>query len=379
MWIFLAAILLVYALLHVYIFRRIRAAFPRRLRLHDVLRGFFFLMPVAPFVIHAVDTAGFPWAARVLGWIGYPWIALIFWSSGVLMAADVWNLAARGAAQAWPRARRAAIPPKSAVISAAILVTLVSAWSLVEANALRSHEVWIQTAWLAPGAPPLRIVQISDMHLSVERGPGVLRRVEKRIRELKPDLLVSTGDLVDSTFKDIEALAEPLRNIRPPLGKFAVLGNHEYYSRLRNSLPFHEAAGFRLLRQESVAVTPSLRLSGVDDPAGLHTGQPCFPDETKVLTRGDAGAFTILLKHQPLVLPDSIGRFDLQLSGHLHGGQLFPFNVVLRLLYPFGRGMYRLGDRSLLYVSRGAGTWGPPMRFLAPPEICLLVLQPAGP
>jgi len=124
-------------------------------------------------------------------------------------------------------------------------------------------------------------------------------------------------------------------------------------------------------------VAPALVIGGVDDPAGLQTGQPCFPNESRVRGQRPGQAFTILLKHQPLVLPETLGLFDLQLSGHLHGGQIFPFQVFLRLLYPFGRGAYRLGDRSLLYVSCGAGTWGPPMRLLARPEVTLFVIEPA--
>ena len=123
-------------------------------------------------------------------------------------------------------------------------------------------------------------------------------------------------------------------------------------------------------------VGAGLRLYGMDDPAGLYTHAPCFLDESILSRTADPTRFTILLKHQPRVVPQSIGWFDLQLSGHTHGGQIFPFHAVVRLFYPVIHGSLQLNERSLLYVSCGTGTWGPPLRLFAPPEITVIVLRP---
>ncbi len=188
-----------------------------------------------------------------------------------------------------------------------------------------------------------------------------------------------------------DGLAGMLADVQAPLGKFAVLGNHEFYAGLSQSLAFHAAAGFTMLRQEHVAVTPQLILAGVDDPAGTHLSGSQEPDESNALpalerrsaTQAAAAAdprpFVILLKHRPDVHPSSLGRFDLQLSGHTHGGQIFPFHIVHRLIYKYHPGLTDLGGGSKLYLSRGAGTWGPPMRLFAPPEVTIIKLLPQEP
>jgi len=121
-----------------------------------------------------------------------------------------------------------------------------------------------------------------------------------------------------------------------------------------------------------------IALAGVDDPAGRAMQVDCRPDEGAVLPPADSETFTILLKHRASVRPESVGRFDLQLSGHTHGGQVFPFHIYTRLYHPRLSGLHDLGQGSRLHVSRGVGTWGPPLRFLAPPDITCLVIVPDG-
>jgi predicted MPP superfamily phosphohydrolase len=169
-----------------------------------------------------------------------------------------------------------------------------------------------------------------------------------------------------------------LATVDPPLGKFAIAGNHEFYAGIRQSGRFLRAAGFKFLRNEDFELNGLINLVGVDDPAGKRR----YPEigqvgkEEKILLADlDSERFTLLLKHRPTVEIESLGRFDLQLSGHTHGGQIFPFNLITRLFYPRERGLYRLDKESVLYVSRGTGTWGPPMRFLSPPEVTLIELQ----
>jgi predicted MPP superfamily phosphohydrolase len=156
------------------------------------------------------------------------------------------------------------------------------------------------------------------------------------------------------------------------------LPDHEYYWREKASLAFHRLAGFRILRQDATRIAPAVVLAGVDDGAGRYTSQTCLDDENAALDLAPRDSFVILLKHQPLVRKKSIDRFDLQLSGHIHGGQIFPFQLVIHFLYPYASSMHRFGSRSLLNVSRGVGTWGPPMRLRAQPEICLITLEPAA-
>jgi predicted MPP superfamily phosphohydrolase len=152
-----------------------------------------------------------------------------------------------------------------------------------------------------------------------------------------------------------------------------VTGNHEYYAGLEQSLDYLQLSGFTVLRNSIAAPADFLRVVGVDDPAGGGN-----PDEIPLLQQAGQDKFILLLKHRPSVAPMGEGLFDLQLSGHTHGGQIFPFALLTRQAYPLYDGLYQLSGGSVLYASRGTGTWGPPMRLLAPPEITLIeiVRQP---
>ena len=377
MWFFFIGVMGTYAAMHAYVFFKVRAAFPLPPPLLGLLALFLGLMVVSHVLTHSVERSGHVLAARIFGTFSNLWVAWIFWSFSAALAADLWNLTARAAGAFAPAARALALSPRAILAFAAACVVLGTAWGLVEASRLRVRELRIETACLPPGAPPIRIVHLTDVHLGIDRGPRLLRRIIARIDKIHPDVVVSTGDLMDSSFFHLEPLAAQLRAVQPPLGKFAVLGNHEYYAKLAEALPFHEAAGFQLLRGTNVIVAPGLRLAGVDDAAGEYTHQPSFSNESSLPPR-DAHTFTILLKHQPIVLPDSAAKFDLQLSGHTHGGQIFPFQWLLRLMYRYGAGPHDLKGGSQLFVSRGAGTWGPPFRVLAPPEILLITLVPAS-
>jgi predicted MPP superfamily phosphohydrolase len=158
------------------------------------------------------------------------------------------------------------------------------------------------------------------------------------------------------------------------IGAYAVTGNHEYYAGLENSLSFLRNAGFTVLRGAS-AKAGGIVLVGVDDPTALSSGPQARLDTSKALASVTANDFIVLLKHQPVVGSDT--PFDLQLSGHIHGGQIFPFVYLTRLTYGVHTGLTELADGRRLYVSRGAGTWGPPIRLFAAPEITLITITSA--
>jgi predicted MPP superfamily phosphohydrolase len=201
--------------------------------------------------------------------------------------------------------------------------------------------------------------------------------VLKLVEDARPDLFVSTGDLVDSPYENLREYAEQFARVQAPLGKFGIPGNHEYYVGLDEARRFHRAAGFQFLRGESVDVSDRLRIACADDPTGPFVQTSAMPDP---LPGGEEAnrPFVLLLKHRPAVRDDSLGRFDLQLSGHTHGGQIFPFNLFVGMVYRYDRGFFDLPKGSQLYVSRGTGTWGPPMRLGSPPEVTLITLEPAG-
>ena len=228
-------------------------------------------------------------------------------------------------------------------------------------------------AELPPNVERLRVLLTADLHLNLTFGPERLEKIVRLMAAQKPDIVVAAGDMVDGWIPPRYGLARILSRLKPPLGKYAVLGNHEGYAGTDYSVRFLEKAGFIVLRNRSATPGGALNLAGVDD-SGWKAGGA---DDARALARPRSGLFTILLKHRPRVSPQARGRFDLQLSGHTPGGQIFPFNLGVALVYPMIKGLYRLEGGALLYTAPGTGAWGPPMRVLCPPEITVIDLKRA--
>lgn len=379
MWGFLITFLTIYAGFHVYLLWKLHAALPALRWPHLALVALFCVAMVAgPVASRMLDRPGHHELARVYGTACFVWMGLIWWFFSTAVCLDAWNLLVRGVALLRPSARDVMISPLRVLIVASLLSVIAAAAALLEAQNIRLTTVELATSRLAPGSAPIRLAMVSDLHLGIHTGQRRLARAAELIREAQPDVIISDGDLIDSPPEATREVGAMLAEVSAPMGKFAITGNHEYYVGLDKSVKFAEAAGFRMLRGESVSLAGGrLLLAGVDDPAGLWRNQPCRLDESAVLPAERNRPFTVLLKHQPRVEGTSVGRFDLQLSGHTHGGQIFPWHIFSRMSYRYLSGPFDLGDNSLLYVSRGTGTWGPPMRLFAPPEVTLVVIRPA--
>lgn len=238
------------------------------------------------------------------------------------------------------------------------------------------EKVEIRSPKIAPSVGRIRVVQISDVHVGLMVREKRVESILQAVKGAQPDLLVSTGDLVDGQVGELIGLVEMFRAVNPRYGKLAVTGNHEFYAGEGQAVAFTEKGGFRLLRGEGVTVAGVLNVAGVDDPVGLGMGAK---REAQALPKSlPPGNFTLLLKHRPSVDPSQVAVVDMQLSGHVHGGQIFPFGFATRLFFPAGTGLIPLGESRHLYVSRGSGTWGPPIRFLAPPEVTVIDVLPAS-
>lgn len=376
MVLFLLTYLAVYGGIHLYFFLKARQAFrPQRISLVVVIL-FLILMVFAPILVRYLDRAGYHGMARPPAFFAYIWMAVVLWFFAIGVVADIWNAAIKTISIGVPTAGRFSVPPKGGMILILSIILVSGLWGLYEAGNIRMTAVKIKTDLLSPGSRPIRIVQISDLHLGLIVGEARLKKVAGRISVAEPDIIVSTGDLVDGTASNFDHLAGHLADIKPRLGKFAVLGNHEYYAGIGESLEFHKAAGFRMLRGETYQIDDHFIIAGVDDPAGRRIGQATRNNEDSILPPMEKKEYCILLKHRPDVKKESLGRFDLQLSGHTHKGQLYPFNYLVRLVHPRLSGFFKLGKNSSLYVSPGTGTWGPPMRLMASPEITLITVEP---
>jgi uncharacterized protein len=225
------------------------------------------------------------------------------------------------------------------------------------------------------------IAQITDVHVGATIGRSFIEDIVRRTNDLSPDLIAITGDLVDGPVEQLGHLVEPLRNLRARHGVFFVSGNHEYFSAPEgwfNQLP---RLGIRVLRNERLSIgdaAGSFDLAGIDDRSAVHYGG-LGPRQAlaQALTGRDPQRELVLLAHQPSVVVEAEPfQVGLQLSGHTHGGQIWPFGWLVRLQQPFIAGLHRRGDAQI-YVSCGTGYWGPPMRLGAPPEITELRLERA--
>jgi predicted MPP superfamily phosphohydrolase len=225
-----------------------------------------------------------------------------------------------------------------------------------------------------------RIVHLTDIHVGPTIGRHFLADVVDQTNSLKPDLVVITGDLVDGSVESLGRDVEELGRLRGRFGTAFVTGNHEFFSGVDPWVEYLRGLGMRVLANERVSIGDgaadgaSFDLAGIHDAWGGRRGAAYAPDLGRALAGRDTDRALVLLAHQPKQIDATEGfDVDLQLSGHTHGGQLWPFGGAAALVQPWIRGLHSHGD-TRIYVSQGTGYWGPPMRVGAPPEIASLIL-----
>jgi predicted MPP superfamily phosphohydrolase len=246
----------------------------------------------------------------------------------------------------------------------------------------RVVDVEIPVADLPSELEGFKIVQVTDLHIGPMIRHGYVEDVVRQVMALKPDLIAVTGDLADGTVDVLAGQVQPLSGLQAPLGVYFVTGNHEYYWGVDAWLKKARELGFTVLINENRVVSVKgirMLVAGVTDLTAYHFVPEHRSDPKKAAATDQATAFKLLLAHRPSSYfeAEPLG-FDLQLSGHTHGGQFFPFNQLVRFFYKYYRGLNR-HKRMWVYVNPGTGYWGPPHRFLVPAEITLLRLKRAAP
>lgn len=252
------------------------------------------------------------------------------------------------------------------------LSALICVYGYFDAQNIRTERLVFETDRLPQGTDKVTIAQISDVHLGLIIRCDRLVSILEVVKAAKPDIFVVTGDLVDAQINHLPGLRELLQEVPARYGKFAITGNHEYYAGLDKALEFLRHSGLTVLRGESKDLGV-IQIAGVDDRAAIQTkvGTPA-PDRVALAGTDRSKKFVLFLKHQPHPDADAIGMYDLMLSGHTHKGQIWPFTYFSRRAHPLHAGRYDVGKGSVVYTSRGAGTWGPPIRFLASPEVTVI-------
>lgn len=364
--------------MHLYAFLKARAALSLGPVSSLILAVFMVFMIAAPFIVRFLERSAMEHPARITAYIGYTWLGVLFLFSSYLFVFDIYHiLIAAGRILTHKDLSFLVLPGRTAFFLSLVLSLLTSLYGYFEARNIRTEHVEIKTQKIPREVGRLRIVQISDVHLGLIVREERLKKILDIVKKADPDVFVATGDLVDGDVCRLNGLSNMFKDINPQYGKYAITGNHEFYAGFEQAKCFIRDSGFTLLRGERVSGI--LNVAGVDDPVGEKLGLSRKVNEKDLLSGLPKEKFTLFLKHRPLIDPGAAGFFDLQLSGHVHKGQIFPFTIFTWLYYPIESGLASVGHSSYLYVSRGAGTWGPPMRVFAPPEVAVIDLVYAGP
>jgi predicted MPP superfamily phosphohydrolase len=370
---------------HVYLYRRLVRDLTTRRRWRIaglvVLSTLALLLLSARVLLHRIPGGvGTAIATGVWTWFGLVAYLLMFLWSADLLSGSVrlwrWGAAKLGGQAPVPVDESRRVLLSRAIAGGAAVVTggmgVYGTWRTFEAPLV--SEVAVKIPNLPRALDGFTIVQVSDIHVG-----GIVRRrfldeMVQRCNALRPDLVAITGDLVDGEVDALAPSIAALRELKGRYGSYFVSGNHEYYSGWEEWAPALESMGIGVLRNRRVKIGDagaSFDLAGVDDWG--RRGVDGY-DLDRALAGRDSGRAGVLLCHQPVEPEAAFKRgIGLQLSGHTHGGQMFPGTLLVGLRWQYSRGLYRVGDGAL-YVHRGTGFWGPPMRVGSPPEIAKITL-----
>ena len=428
---FATVILLAMLLLHGYLWFRFVRSTTRPGRLRRRLTWLTIVLALLPALAVMLRRTLAPDTAAPLDWIAYSWLGIAFYAFLAMLVLEPVRLIARlvpgrgddgfapGEARRVARRRnepaplaggpeagrgvvqedgdvlvRGAVPEETdvmspsrrlflarslAVTAGAVAVGTAGTGAYFANSAPVVRRVPVTLAGLDPSLDGLRIVTFSDGHLSATYGGRRFERLVELVNEQRPDVVAIVGDLVDGDVSELREEAAPLADLVSDQGVFFVTGNHEYFVDTDAWLRHLPTLGVDVLRNERVAIrrgSASFDLAGIDDRTAAFSGLPGHgADLDAALDGRDDETPVVLLAHQPFMVEQArAAGVDLQLSGHTHGGQLWPFDYVISLDQPSVEGLSRYGDTQL-YVTSGAGYWGPPMRVGARPEVTVVELR----
>lgn len=251
---------------------------------------------------------------------------------------------------------------------------VLSARALYEAKHLVIEDVDIKIKNLSRS---YNIVQLSDIHIGGLINEDYIRDMVEKVNGLKPDLVVITGDLIDIKIENARDALHELTKLHSTYGSYFIVGNHEYFHGLEEIIDTVNGLGIKVLENENVYIGEKgkgFNLAGVYDWFGYRADK-FKPDIDKALENKDENSPTILLAHQPRYIAEVKNGVDLMLSGHTHGGQLYPFRALVKIVQPYISGLHQHNDELQIYINRGSGFWGPPMRLGSMAEITNITIS----
>lgn len=333
---------------------------------------------------------------RTAGWPVFLWIGFSILLLGGFLLVDMLRLLRWSVRYGIPRVRtgQASAPRASAPadpgrrqffarVAGGAVVTAATGAMGMGVRAARGRipikEVPVVLSRLPPALDGFAIVQLTDVHVGYTISRAVIQDLVAQANAARPDLIAITGDLVDGDVATLAHAVAPLAELRAPHGVYFVTGNHEYYAGVESWLDELRRLGIRVLRNERVRIgadAASFDLAGIDDYQAVQFGNGHGADLGRAMAGRDPGREVVLLAHQPRQVHDAVRHgIGLQLSGHTHGGQIWPWHYLARAQQGgLLAGLSRHGDTQL-YISRGTGYWGPPLRLGAPAELARIVLR----
>ncbi len=362
----------IYVLLNFYFFTYYRKTvqLPGRI-LKILMGGCLLLLLVSPIIgrlLLTYQVTFFPYIIMTIGYIWLVFIFLFFVTHGII------NLSFT-LVNKFLKSTISCSVHKRQFWSVCTICVSILIYGNYEAKSIVVKRVSLVTDKLPDNIKTVKIAQLSDVHFGPTTTVELAEQIVDIVSNESPDLILSTGDFVDRYMRDKKSIIQVMQKLHAPLGKFAVAGNHEFIAGIDSSTEFIQHIGFTILRHSSHNCSNILNLVGVDDiSASRFSGVPNV-SEIEAFSNIDSNLYTIFLKHQPRVEALTTPHFDLQLSGHTHAGQIFPFTLLVKLIFPYIAGLYTIDENTKLYVNQGTGSWGPPIRFLIPPEVTIITLS----
>ena len=358
---FITVVCAIYFGLHFFVYKCLTRSLVQVPNWQKALKWFFWLSGLS-FLVAMFLNRLFEFHLSVLNFYAFTWL-------GVIAIAFFFFLIQFVLSKIFPS------HTKILAIIALVMIGLISLYSLI--NGLQPPKVkriTIPLKQLPKELSGFSIVQLSDVHLEAYKSKKRLAYIVDKVNQLKPDLVVITGDLIDSNVCKEKDICEQLKRLNTSRGVLAITGNHEFYSGIDAFTELARRSNIKILRNEKITIADTLQIIGLDDNAARQFGSR-GPDLDGLIKDCDPNKPVILLYHRPLLFDEAVQKgVDLQLSGHTHAGQLPPMDLLVLFYYKYPYGLYEK-DGAYLYTSSGTGVWGPEMRFLSKNEILHFTLK----
>lgn len=372
--IFILAVLAVYLLMNAASFYWLRFMFRPAAPFRALLATLFWLAAALPVIGRITESRYGGRLSAILLNLGYIWVGFLFYCFILSILTGVFFISVRSAEKmGWicsaPGTLKSGFPSLAWIIFGILAILVAIGLQSVRNPVIRKLDLELKS--ISPLTETLTIVQLSDLHLDPLKSVAWWQRIVDRTNALQPDIIVLTGDIIDEDPDELAGFMPGLKRLKARLGIFGVTGNHEFYIDTPKAMQMMDECGVRMLRNEVYPIADIVNIVGLDDPTGIGVSAAPSPDFARLAQSIDPDLPVIVLNHQPIYIEDvrALGG-DVQISGHTHDGQLWPFKWINRLVFRYQNGLHRIGDL-YLYVSSGTGTWGPPFRIGTISEIVL--------